>query len=372
MIINPFVLVELGSSQKSPARSPTRTYIPLQVAELPVAGPSSPVQPSNSTPTKANDGIEQVLADGLNTSFSPGQLVIHDPEKSDRAENEEAEPSVIEISPALPDLSLMSVSDPKIMGNPENTVTPPVSQSNSPRFTAFLTRSETAPDPTGPPEVVSGENPPEHSGEPEQNEAPNPKVETSGPSTSAPQELVITRQEAFTLSSVLGRIPRELISQTEVNESDNITLNVIEDPPQSPDKGVVQNIEPMDTGPSQENVNTLSSCDEAFTVRTKRQRPKYSLRVHMLRKHPVLKFSATGPIDRNKTPYKWWCRVCRVELSLMSRGVLELLSHFKTDSHLIKEHRISLEIPGMSLYDKFEKELTGNALLAARRTAKET
>ena len=301
MIINPFVLVELGSSQKSPARSPTRTYIPLQVAELPVAGPSSPVQPSNSTPTKANDGIEQVLADGLNNSFSPGQLVIHDPEKSDRAENEEPEPSVIEISPALPDLSLMSVSDPKIMGNPENTVTPPVSQSNSPRFTAFL--SENAPDPTGPPEVVSGENPPEQSGEPEQNEAPNPKVGTSGPSTAAPQELVITRQEAFTLSSVLGRIPRELISQAEVDESDNITLNVIEDPPQSPDKGVVQNIEPMDTGPSQENANTLSSCDEAFTVRTKRQRPKYSLRVHMLRKHPVLNFFATGPIDRNKTPY---------------------------------------------------------------------
>ena len=92
----------------------------------------------------------------------------------------------------------------------------------------------------------------------------------------------------------------------------------------------------------------------------------------MLRKHPVLKFFATGPIDRNKTPYKWWCRVCRVELSLMSRGVLELLSHFKTDSHLVKEHRIRLEIPGRSLYDKFEKELTGNALLAARRTAKET
>ena len=231
MIINPFVLVELGSSQKSPARSPTRTYLPLQVAELPFDGPSSPVQPSNSTPTKANDGIEQVLADGLNTSFSPGQLVIHDPEKSDRAENEEAEPSVIEISPALPDLSLMCVSDPKIMGNPENAVTPPVSQSNSPRFTASLSRSENAPDSTGPPEVASGENPPEHSSEPEQNEAPNPKVETSGLSTAAPQELVITRQEAFALSSVLGRIPRELISQTEVDESDNITLNVIEDPP---------------------------------------------------------------------------------------------------------------------------------------------
>ena len=101
-----------------------------------------------------------MLADELDTSFSPGQLVIHDLENSDRADNEEAEPSVIEISPALPDLSLMSFSDPKIMGNPENTVTPPVSQSNSPRFTAFLLRSEDASDPTERPEVVSGENPP--------------------------------------------------------------------------------------------------------------------------------------------------------------------------------------------------------------------
>ena len=212
LIKNPLVLVELGSSQKSHARSPTRTYIPLQVAELPIAEPSLSVQPSNSTPPNANDGIEPVVTDDL--TFSPGQLVIPDPEKSDRVDDEEAEPSVIEISPALPDLSLMSVSDPKIMGNPENTVTPPVSQSNSSRFTAFLLRSEDASDPTEPLEAASAEIPPEHSGEPEQNEASNPNVETAGPPTAIQQKLVITRQEAFALSSVLGRIPRELISQT--------------------------------------------------------------------------------------------------------------------------------------------------------------
>ena len=64
--------------------------------------------------------------------------------------------------------------------------------------------------------------------------------------------------------------------------------------------------------------------------------------------------------------------MCRVELSLTSRGVLELISHFKTDSHLVKEHRIRLEIPGLPRYDNFEKKLTGKTLLAARRTAKET
>ena len=75
-----------------------------------------------------------------------------------------------------------------------------------------------------------------------------------------------------------------------------------------------------------------------------------------MRKHTVLKFIVTGPIDRQqKTPYKWRCRVCRVELSLTNRGVLELLSHFRNDSHLIKEHRIRSEIPGMPLYDRHEK-----------------
>ena len=92
----------------------------------------------------------------------------------------------------------------------------------------------------------------------------------------------------------------------------------------------------------------------------------------MMRKHPVLKFFATGPLDRHKSPYKWWCRVCRVELSLMSRGVLELLSHYRTENHLIKEHRIRLEIPGTPLIDRYENELVGLPLQEAKRIAKET
>ena len=92
----------------------------------------------------------------------------------------------------------------------------------------------------------------------------------------------------------------------------------------------------------------------------------------MFRKHPVIKFSATGPIDKEKTPYKWWCRVCKIELSLMSRGPLELISHYKTDSHLVKEHRIRMETPGLVLYDREEVELQGIALQEAKRTAKDT
>ena len=92
----------------------------------------------------------------------------------------------------------------------------------------------------------------------------------------------------------------------------------------------------------------------------------------MLKKHPVLKFSATGPIDKDKNPYKWWCRVCKVELSLMSRGTLELLSHYRSEGHLVKEHRIRMEVLGMALYDREEREILGIVLQEAKKKAKDT
>ena len=104
----------------------------------------------------------------------------------------------------------------------------------------------------------------------------------------------------------------------------------------------------------------------------KRIRTNFTLRGWMYRKHPILKFFATGPLDRDSSPNKWWCRVCRVELSLRTKGALEVLSHYKTDSHLVKEHRIRMETPGLPLFDKDENELSGQALIDARKKAKST
>ena len=56
----------------------------------------------------------------------------------------------------------------------------------------------------------------------------------------------------------------------------------------------------------------------------------------------------------------------------MSRGVLELLSRFRIDSHLVKEHRIRLEISMVPLYDRSEKAVAGSALQEVKRVAKET
>ena len=180
----------------------------------------------------------------------------------------------------------------------------------------------------------------------------------------------ITRRELTTINNFLGRIPPDSLTGDGANLDQLLSLSVVDviaDPV-------------MVTTSSQEELSGPSSSmavrsDRQYQDSThygKRRRPKYSLTVGKLKKHPVLQFSATGPLDADKTPYRWWCRVCRVELSLMSREPLELVSHYRTDSHLIKEHRIRMEITGMPLFDKDCKEILGTALQNAKKAAKDT
>ena len=67
-------------------------------------------------------------------------------------------------------------------------------------------------------------------------------------------------------------------------------------------------------------------------VRGKRRRPKFSLNGSMFKRHPILKFSATGPLDRERSPYKWWCRVCKVDNEPRKLGAdLSLQVRFPSD-----------------------------------------
>ena len=91
--------------------------------------------------------------------------------------------------------------------------------------------------------------------------------------------------------------------------------------------------------------------------------------VQVYKKHPVFKFFVSGPADPYDNPHKWRCRVCQVELFSKTKGSLEILSHYRTDAHLIPEHRFMLETPGLPFYDRGQRELTGVALDGARERA---
>ena len=172
-----------------------------------------------------------------------------------------------------------------------------------------------------------------------------------------------TRQEVLVLTNVPGRYSQTLINQPlfptvvdDLTPTTRVTTSSYEDLGGSIGTEVV--LQGNDQGPT--------------TSRGKRRRLKYSLTGSIFKRHPGLKFSAIGPLDNDKSPYKWWCRVFRVELSLMSRGCLELISHYRSDSHLLKEHRVRMEVPWMPHFDEEERELLGVALQNAKKKAKVT
>ena len=111
----------------------------------------------------------------------------------------------------------------------------------------------------------------------------------------------------------------------------------------------------------------ISSPNQPGT--SKRPKSRLHLNVQMFRKHPIFKFFVTAPIDSENNPHKWRSRVCQVELSLKTQGALEILSQYRTEAHLIREHRIRMETPGLPLFGKNEKELVGLALEKAGEKA---
>ena len=114
----------------------------------------------------------------------------------------------------------------------------------------------------------------------------------------------ITRQEVLVLSNVLGRIPQTFITGEEGELGQTMALTVVDD------------ISPtvIATTSSQEEMLAQSSSGTTQQqtehgppeVRGKRRRPKYSLTGSIFKRHPIMKFSATGPLDRDRSPYKWW------------------------------------------------------------------
>ena len=249
-------------------------------------------------------------------------------------------------------------------------IVPSSSQIPSPQFSQFLTysRNQTLDPPS--PRVVGLDAPDQgRMCTPLSENLENPNDDTHA--NTEPCGLSVTRQEVMLLSNMLGRIPRSFLAGGD-EQATSLPFSIVESPSNFGTALPLTSSQDERNAQSSPGNSTQDPQNPDQSSLRKRQRPRYSLKTHMFHKHPVLKFSATGPIDPEKTPYKWWCRVCRSELSLMSRGTLELMAHYRCDSHYIKEHRMRMEIPGMALFDKNERELQGMALIEAKKVAKNT
>ena len=75
---------------------------------------------------------------------------------------------------------------------------------------------------------------------------------------------------------------------------------------------------------SNETSDPYATTSDDQAVSHKRPRPRMQLTAQMYKKHPVFRFFVTGPVDPNKNPHKWHCRVYQVELCLKTKGSLEI------------------------------------------------
>ena len=73
-----FLSVELGATQKSPSRFPTKVFTPLQVAAPAQCSYSTPVSFQQSPPVEDNDGVERISLANLAEFPSSGPLLVPD------------------------------------------------------------------------------------------------------------------------------------------------------------------------------------------------------------------------------------------------------------------------------------------------------
>ena len=127
---------------------------------------------------------------------------------------------------------------------------------------------------------------------------------------------------------------------------------------------------PMKRKSSQKRNRLNEKKQQEETSARKRTKPRLVLAGWMYHKYPILNFFATAPADAARYPHKYRCRVCLLELSLMTKGPLEIPHHYRTDAHSIKEHRIRMETPGLPLFDKNREKLSGMPLKYAKERAR--
>ena len=121
-------------------RSPTRTYIPLQVSSPQAGAIPAFTPPTTSSPVKFDEGIERVKISQQNISLSPGQLVIlgSDEPSKEKDPDTDDDPSVCEVSALLPYLSSTVIRDVTFRRPQDKSVAPTVAVTTSLRFSSIF------------------------------------------------------------------------------------------------------------------------------------------------------------------------------------------------------------------------------------------
>ena len=74
----------------------------------------------------------------------------------------------------------------------------------------------------------------------------------------------------------------------------------------------------------------------------------------------VGQFFVTGPTDAATKPSRFYCRICRKDVSVLTHGHHEILRHFQGSKQIPRDQRLRLETPGWEVLD-----YEGNVMIPA-------
>ena len=108
---------------------------------------------------------------------------------------------------------------------------------------------------------------------------------------------------------------------------------------------------------------TLSAV-QAEGKKGKRKR-NCKLTTSVFKQYPFVQLFATGPRNPETHPHSFYCRLCKKNYSLRTKGIGELKKHFRSRKHFRADqlYRASNFLP---VYNKRCEEVTGDALEAER------
>ena len=109
-----------------------------------------------------------------------------------------------------------------------------------------------------------------------------------------------------------------------------------------------------------------SSKDDLSLLEYKRQSGKQKkqsrvLTTEMFHRYPFMRLFATGPRNREFNKHKFYCRLCKRNFSLRTKGIGEIKKHFRSRKHfpLDQQYRLRNFLP---VYGKDCREVTGGSL----------
>ena len=74
------------------------------------------------------------------------------------------------------------------------------------------------------------------------------------------------------------------------------------------------------------------------------------------------KFFVTGPSNAADMPSHFYCRVCQMNVSVLTHGHHEMLRHFQGSRHFARDQRLRLKRPGWRVLDFHGNPLSGDEL----------